>query len=419
MSVKTLGGCKCACPLSVPFRLSWESSCSEIPSDLFWGCTAGCNLFLARTRWTEVRGRTYGTWPCGSASVPGPPRPVDDEPRGANLRSRATTHPTGRGPSECPGRTRHTDRVDRSQLKKELARLRKGRGVGRPSLITTVGPLLLGILDVGPETTEEEARTRLLMLLSGEASGLPGDLRLLVQAAFGLTSSHPLLTERLADVGSLLQRDPRTLRRRLAEADELLADRIASRFAGRQGLARPGFHWVSYHLDIDVSTDRPVFVSTRTLVSSIDQLTEIGEVVSIPIVGDSDSLHVEGLAGCTYVGRDSLSDTTWRLRFSLPRPLGLGETHDIMVRFTWPGREWIQPVAAIVPMRPVERFGVKVSFGHPRSCSTAWVLDGTLPTAIGDPSSGQPLTDDTAEVTFDDLLLGHAYGVAWTWSDNT
>lgn len=306
--------------------------------------------------------------------------------------------------------------MDASQLKTELARLRKGRGIGRPGLLSMLGPLFQDILDVSPDTAEEEARTRLLTLLNGEVSGLPADLRLLVQAAFGITSSHPLLHQRLADVGSLLQRDARTLRRRLTDADQLLADRIVLRYAPRQGLVRPGFHWVSYHFDVDVSTPSPVFVSTRTLVATVDQLTEIGEVVSIPIVGDSDSLQVEGVSGCTYVGRDSLSATSWRLRFSLPRPVALGETYDTVVRFTWPGRDWIQPVAAIVPMRPVDRFGVSASFGSPRTCSTAWVLNGTLPTAIGDPSPDQMITTESVDVEFDDLLLGHAYGIAWTWA---
>lgn len=306
--------------------------------------------------------------------------------------------------------------MDKGELKAELARLRKGRGIGRAGLLAALGPLLHDILGVTPHTAEEEVRTRLLTLLNGESSGLPSDLRLLVQAAFGITSSHPLLHERLADVGSLLQRDARTLRRRLSDADELLADRIALRYAPREGLVKPGFHWVSYHFDIDVSTPSPVFVSTRTLVATVDQLTEIGEVVSIPVVGDSESLQVEGLSGCTYIGRDNLSATSWRLRFSLPRPIALGETYDTVVRFTWPGRDWIQPVAAIVPMRPVDRFGVSASFGSPRTCATAWVLNGTLPTALADPSPDQMITTDSYDVEFDDLLLGHAYGIAWTWA---
>ena len=87
-----------------------------------------------------------------------------------------------------------------------------------------------------------------------------------------------------------------------------------------------------------------------------------------------------------------------------------------MVRFTWPARDWIQPVAAIVPMRSVDRFGVSASFGSPRTCSAAWVLNGTLPTAIADPSPDQMITTDNVDVEFDDLLLGHAYGIVRTWA---
>jgi hypothetical protein len=68
-------------------------------------------------------------------------------------------------------------------------------------------------------------------------------------------------------------------------------------------------------------------------------------------------------------------------------------------------------------MRPVERFEVSVAFGQPRSCKKAWVLDGVLPTSFADP----PVTDELvsveiAEATFNDLVLGHAYGIAWTWA---
>lgn len=295
--------------------------------------------------------------------------------------------------------------------------MRKGRGIARPGLLAALGPSLRSVLDITADTAEEEARTRFLTLINGETANLPNDLALLVQAAFGITSSHALLNERLADVGHLLQRDARTLRRRLAEADELLADKIMLRFAPRHGLARPGWHWVSYRMEVDVSDDRPVFVSTRTLVSALDDLTEFGEIVSVPVTGDADSLRVEGLSGCTYIGCDPLSGTSWRLRFQLPRPLAAGETHDTVVRFTWPGRESIQPIIAFVPMRPVERYEVKISFGTPRSCADAWVVDGMLPTSMADPPLDDMLvSDDEVEVAFDDLMLGHAYGVAWTWA---
>jgi len=280
-----------------------------------------------------------------------------------------------------------------------------------------LGPTLRGILDVDETTREDDARTRFVLLLTSEAQGLPEDLRDLVQAAYGITSSNPLLHDRLLAAGQVLQRDERTLRRRLAEADDLLADRLVLRFGQRQGLAKQGWHWSSYRFDADVSSDQPVFLSTRTLLASLDGLTEFEEIVSIPQVGESDALHVEGVSGCTYVGRESLSGSSWRLRYALPRVLRAGEPHETVVRFTWPTRDVIQPVVAFVPMRQVERFEACVRFGNPRSCAQAWVLDGGLPTSFADPPSAKDLvTAETMEVTFDNLLLGHAYGIAWTWA---
>ena len=308
--------------------------------------------------------------------------------------------------------------MDAAHLKAELARLRKGRGVSRADLLAVLGPTLGTILDVDDTTREDEARARLVSLLTSEASALPDDLRELILAAFGISERRPLLHDRLLAVGQVLQRDERTLRRRLVEADDLLADRMVLRFGARQGLAVPGWHWSSYRFEVDVTGDRPVFLSTRTLVPALDGLNEFEEIVAIPQVGDSASLQVEGVTGCTYLGRDPLSGSSWRLLFALPRALSAGEQHETVVRFTWPSRDWIQPVAAFVPMRRVERFEVSVAFGQPRSCANAWVLDGVLPTSFADPpDSDELVTTETVRATFDDLLLGHAYGIAWTWAD--
>lgn len=72
-----------------------------------------------------------------------------------------------------------------SHLKAELARLRKGRGVSRPDLLAVLGPTLREILDVDDTTHDDEARSRLVSLVSGEAAGMPDDLGQLVSAAFG------------------------------------------------------------------------------------------------------------------------------------------------------------------------------------------------------------------------------------------
>ena len=307
--------------------------------------------------------------------------------------------------------------MDSAQLKLELARLRKGRGVSRTDLLAVLGPTLRNILAVDDSTREEDTRSLFVSLLSSEASALQADLRDVVLAAYGITSVHPLLHDRLVAVGEVLRRDERTLRRRLAEADELLADRLVLRFGPRHGLAKPGWHWSSYRFDADVSSDQPVFMSTRTLQSSLDGLTEFEEIVAIPQIGESEALHVESVAGCTYVGREPLSGSSWRLRFTLPHALRAGEPHETVVRFTWPSRGVIQPVIAFVPMRQVERFEACVRFGNPRSCAKAWVLDGGLPTSFADPPSADDLvTEETVEVAFDNLLLGHTYGVAWTWA---
>lgn len=307
--------------------------------------------------------------------------------------------------------------VDRDSLIVELARLRKGRGLTRPHLSASLGPSLREALDIGDDTLDEDVRTRLTTLITDECATFPQDLRDLVQAAYGISSNRPLLQDRLTLAGERLRRDQRTLRRRLVAADDLMADRILLRYGGRRGLVRPGWNWATYRMEVDVSRPQPSMTSRRVLVPSLDGLDAFEEIVSIPQVGGTDDWRVECLDGCTYEGRESLSGSSWRLRYALPHQLPAGEPFPTAVRLTWPSKDWIQPVAAFIPTRPVERFEVSVSFGLPRACSSAWVLNGVLPTAYADaPSPDSLVADHTVEVGFSDLVMGLIYGVAWTWA---
>jgi len=196
-----------------------------------------------------------------------------------------------------------------------------------------------------------------------------------------------------------------------------MADRMVSRFGMRQGLTAPGWHWAAYRVEVDASGDRPSYLNTRTLISTLNDLSQFEEVVSIPAIGEEGSWQVDGVTGCSYLGREQLSGSSWRLLFALPRPLRAGDRHETVVRVTWPSRDSVQPVAGFVPMRPVERFDVSVDFGHPRSCGAAWILNGVLPTSYTDPPSQETLAmERTVRASFVDPLPGHAYGIAWTWA---
>ena len=95
----------------------------------------------------------------------------------------------------------------------------------------------------------------------------------------------------------------------------------------------------------------------------------------------------------------------------------MGDEHQIGVRFTWPGRDWIQPLAASIPVRTIEQLDVEVFFGSPRECRRSWVLDGALPTAFLDPPRHDQIVEaETVSAHFDAVQRGLLYGIAWEWS---
>ncbi len=304
--------------------------------------------------------------------------------------------------------------MDRQGLQQELARLRRGRGLTRPGLLESLGPQLRAVLGVGRGSPEPEVRARLTVLLTEEVGGLPVDLRMLAQAAYGLTSSERLLYARVAQTPHADVLNERTLRRRMNEADRLLADRLVLRQQGRRGLVTPGWDWGLFRHEGDMR-GRPTVVSRRVLIPLVDGLSEYEEIIGLP-GGDPGAVTVDAVAGCALAGATPVSTTGLRLTFALPRALSAGEPHETVVRFVWADRSHIRPVLALNPYRRVARFEVSVDFGEPRVCSRAWRLDGVLPTSVDAPQPDALVDDSVATYAADQPIFGHCYGIGWSWA---
>ena len=306
--------------------------------------------------------------------------------------------------------------MDRSQIARDLARLRRGRGVSRPDLVTAVGPELREALDVDSGVTSVELQGRLVTLLGEATMLLAPDLGRLAAAAFGLTSREATMSARLA-LADFQDRDARTWRRRLAQADQMLADQLVAQAQRRRRRMRDGWYWASYRMVVDASGPRPVFTTYRTLVATVDGLDEVQEQITLPSDHELSQVGIEALSGCRHRASESVSAHGWRLSFALPHPLAMGDEHQIGVRFTWPGRDWIQPLAASIPVRTIEQLDVEVFFGSPRECRRSWVLDGALPTAFLDPPRHDQIVEaETVSAHFDAVQRGLLYGIAWEWS---
>src|SRR2546423_7989957 len=104
-----------------------------------------------------------------------------------------------------------------AELVRDLKALRKGRGVFASQIGGRIGEALREVCGVadndGPATIRRKVTERLLEL----AAELPADLRVAVLAAFAMCPEVqlPLYQDRVNWAASRLDRDPRTVRRRI------------------------------------------------------------------------------------------------------------------------------------------------------------------------------------------------------------
>src|SRR5689334_6684299 len=113
-----------------------------------------------------------------------------------------------------------------TNLVRELKTLRKGRGVHAGRIVDKVGAGLAAACGITRADGPAAARQKLVTRLTELVEQLPEDLQLAARAAFGLIPDvrHPLYQERVGWVASMIDRDARTVRRRVDEAVDQLAE---------------------------------------------------------------------------------------------------------------------------------------------------------------------------------------------------
>ncbi|MET8847759.1 hypothetical protein [Amycolatopsis sp. NPDC004625] len=280
--------------------------------------------------------------------------------------------------------------MERAELVRELKSLRKGRGLQASRLPDRVGPALRAACAVSEPDGMVVIRAKVTARLSELSSHLPEDLRVAVLAAFAITpeARQPLYQERVRWAAGRVDRDPRTVRRRVDEAIELLAE-LAT---GSPVAASPG----SWH------------TASLTLALSESCLFEHHRVVA-----DQDGLRsfspaADGADGLVLYGGTLMEGDT----VDLPRPLSRGESWEFAAVFKpKPGSHLVY-----VPRDRCEVFDLRVRFGM-EGPSEVLALDGAFERDIADPGyRGRPFTLDAAgevHLQFRHLTPGLVYGARW------
>ncbi|OLF11759.1 hypothetical protein BLA60_11490 [Actinophytocola xinjiangensis] len=317
-----------------------------------------------------------------------------------------------------------------TDLVAELKNLRKGRGIQAPHIVDRIGPAMRAVCAITENDDAASVRQKVAARLRDLSAKLPPDLQIGVTAAFGLddTLHTPFYKDRLRWAEDELERNTRTVRRRIDEAIVQLAELAVHRMAAN-GL--PGQHSASsrwYNADI-----RQVLVldqgsahamEQRRIVADEDGVSELDLALTVPtpdaVPGDRPTeVTIDVLYGGRLLERRMESTERIGYRLALPRPLRLGDEHEFALR-ALPRRE-LAPHYVCLPRHRCDRCEVRVRFDLDRRPTRLERLDGVYQRDIVDPrGDAQPVgLDACGEVAerFTNLTPGLAYGLRWTFGD--
>lgn len=304
----------------------------------------------------------------------------------------------------------------RAELVRELKSLRKGRGLYASQIEERVGPTLRAACEVtdgdGLMVIRQKVTTRLAEL----AEYLPDDLRLATLAAFAINAEArlPLYQDRVLWAAVKVDRDPRTVRRRVDEAINQLAELATS---APNNPPAPAGTWQTTELRVAVGLDRarPEVLEQRRIVVNQEGLRELDLAVSLPAM--RRDLEVEVLYGGTLLDRGMEASDRLGFALALPKPLARGESHDFAMRFRLPTARVMRPYMVCVPKRPCELFDLRVRFGQDQVPQRVWMLHGAFQRDVSDPAcrGHQHPVDPAGEIhmRFRQLTPGLAYGARW------
>jgi len=309
------------------------------------------------------------------------------------------------------------------ELVRELKGLRKGRGLFTGRIAELVGPTLRAECGVTAGDRLVVIRQKVSARLAELAEELPADLRLAMLAAFAIHAEarQPLYQDRVLWAATRMDRDPRTVRRRVDDAIDQLAELAVGVPNGLDREPAGGWHTSELRVAAALDRPRPEILEQRRVVANQDDLRELDLAVSLPDGGHD--LDVDVLYGGTLLERGMEATGRFGFTLALPSPLSHGESYDFAVRFRLPTARAMRPYLACVPRRPCELFDLRVRFGPDSAPACVWMLHGAFQRDVSDPSylGQQYPVDRSGEIhmRFRQLTPGLAFGARWRWTYET
>ena len=283
----------------------------------------------------------------------------------------------------------------------ELKSLRKGRGVLAGQVEKRVGPALREACGITERDAPGAVRRKVRTWLTDLIGRLPDDLRQPTMVAFALDAAVrlPLYQDRVHWVAERLDRDPRTVRRRVDVAIDQLAE-LAD--ADPDPALPASAAWRTAELRIAAVLDggTPEIFVHRTVVAERDGLRELALPTPVPW----HQVRARVLfGGALAEGPDPA--------ITFARPLERGGEHEFAVAFRLTAEAPRRLVH--VPTRPWELLDLRVRFGADRP-ARVWALEGAHRAADDDPGTARPVDQaGEARLRVRGLVPGLSYGLRW------
>lgn len=310
-----------------------------------------------------------------------------------------------------------------AELMNELKALRKGFGVESADLPARLGPALRTVCGVAAGDTGATVRRKVSAALTGLIGCVPDDLGRLSRTALGLgglpLERYQRRVERLAE---RLERDPRTVQRRIDDALRRVAELAVDGRACHQSVQR-GVPWHTIGLRVAVLLDQPVIevLETRHILAHRPDLAEIDDSVTISPPADWNGsldpadLGVDVVSGGVLHSPRLVAPNRFGFRLRLPRPLGHGEEGEFSLRIKV--NRPFAPHFVCTPWFPCQHFNLVVRFGPDRVPPRIWLLDNVFPLELADPWPQRPAVEANAageaRAAFTDLEPHRSYGLGW------
>ena len=314
--------------------------------------------------------------------------------------------------------------IGSAELANELKTLRKGRGLQTPRLAEQVGPMLRELAGIAPDDSGAILRDKLSETLRKLAENLPVDLRMVVTVALALhpDTQHQFLQERVQFLAEMQRRDGRTIRRRMDEGFERLAEIATTPTSVVPGMDS-GVDWYIDRMESIMRMDKPApeCFERSTIVAERDGLDRVQSRMTLPkeaqATGEHHELFPDLYFGVTLLGAERQHGDRFRFELGLPRPLKAGERHEFGIILRVPEDQPMAPHYVLVPDRRCDEFHLRVRFDREQLPLMLWRVDGVFHRELDErrPSDDLLTVDDVGEVkvTFTRLLPGHGYGVQW------